>query len=301
MATVKKTGARGSAKKTSTSRAATKKTATRKTTVKKTAVKKASAKKSAAPRRTARTQSMVDKFAFPLSFEDELRIPPISPRISSNPPMTGKVIPPSYIGKLESAQYTKSIQGTKPNKSRDKKIGLIAAFIATAVISSGATYFIQKPAPVQFSDQTSFQAKISGGVVLTEVELKAAVKKLGVTVFWAGSMKDAKYTLNASDLKQIYVRYLPGGRGVGDTKKKYRVIATYIVPGAFAATAAAGNQSNGVTLSRTDGAVVYYNKLEPTNVYLAEKDSNYQVEVFDPDAPTSLQLATTLKTVIPII
>lgn len=288
MATVKKTAASSTAKKAAVKKAA----------VKKTAVRKATAKKTTTPR--VKKTAASDKFAFPLSFEDELRIP--SPILNPPPrPMTGKIIPPSYIGQLESAQYAKHNNRTQRGSKNNSKVGIIAALIATAVVSSGATYFITKPAPVQFSEQTTDQAKISGGVVLSETELKAQVKKLKLTVFWAGAMKDAKYTLNASNPKQIYVRYLPNGKGLSDNRRQYRVIATYAVTGAYASTAAAGNQSNGVTLSRADGAVVYYNKLEPTNVYLAEKDSNYQVEIFDPEATTSLQLATTLKTVIPIL
>jgi len=280
------------AKKTAVKKAPTKKAAVKKTAVKKAVAKKTTVKKVAASKTS-------DKFAFPLSFEQEISKPL---RASLRPePMTGKIIPNSFISQLESARFGKIDGARKKSSSRNGKYGLVLAFIATAVLSAGLTYFITKPAPVQFSEQTSDQAKISGGVVLNEVELKAAVKKLKLTVFWAGPMKDTKYTLNASDPKQIYVRYLPGGKGVGDVKRQYRVIATYVVPGAFASTAAAGNQTNGVTLSRADGAVVYYNKLEPTNVYLANKDSDFQIEVFDPDPNTSLQLATTLKTVIPIL
>lgn len=280
------------AKKATAKKAPVKKAAVKKSAVKKTAAKKTTVKKVAASQAS-------DKYAFPLSFEQEISKPF---RGSARPePMTGKVIPTSFINQLESARFGKVEGARKKSTSRNGKLGLVFAFIATAVLSAGLTYFITKPAPVQFSEQTSDQAKISGGVVLTEVELKAAVKKLNLTVFWAGPLKDAKYTLNASDPKQIFVRYLPGGKGVGDTKRQYRVIATYVVPGAFASTAAAGNQTNGVTLSRADGAVVYYNKLEPTNIYLANKDSNFQIEVYDPDPNTSLQLATTLKTVIPIL
>jgi len=279
-------------------KAPVKKAVVKKAAVKKAAVKKAAVKKVAAAKLSTTPTS--DKFAFPLSFEEEIS-KPFSHRAATSEPMTGKVIPRSFVGQLESAHFGKIDNARKRNSTRSGKYGLVLAFLATAILSAGLTYFVLKPAPVQTSGLTTAQARISGGVLLSEVELKAAVKKLGRTVFWAGPMKGAKYTLNASDVKQIYVRYLPGGKGIEDTKRNYRVIATYVVPGAYASTAAAGNQSNGVTLSRADGGVVYYNKLEPTNVYLANKDSDFQIEVFDPEPATSLQLATTLKTVIPIL
>jgi hypothetical protein len=288
MATVKK----AAKKKATTTRPVLKKSTIKKAAAKKVAVKKVASKK-------ATSAKASDKFAFPLSFEQEITQ---TNRYTSRPePMTGKVIPTSFVNQLESARFRK-IQGARTKStSRKGRFGLLSGFVATAILAGGLTYFITKPTPVQFSEQTSDQAKISGGVVLTEAELKVAVKKLASPVFWAGPLKDAKYTLNASNPKQIYVRYLPGGQGVGDTKRQYRVIATYVVPGAFASTAAAGNQTNGVTLSRADGAVVYYNKLEPTNIYLANKDSDYQIEVFDADSNTALQIATTLKTIIPIL
>jgi len=286
------------AKKAPVKKATVKKAAVKKAPAKKAPVKKAAVKKVAANKLS--TTSTSDKFAFPLSFEEELS-KPFSSRSVTNEPMTGKVLPRSFVGQLESAHFGKIDGARKRNSTKSGKYGLVFAFIATAVLSAGMTFIVVKPSPVQNSGLTTEQARISGGVLLSEVELKVAVKKLGRTVFWAGPMKGAKYTLNASDLKQIYVRYLPGGKGIEDTKRNYRVIATYVVPGAYASTAAAGNQSNGVTLSRADGGVVYYNKLEPTNVYLANKDSDFQIEVFDPEPATSLQLATTLKTVIPIL
>jgi hypothetical protein len=70
------------------------------------------------------------------------------------------------------------------------------------------------------------------------------------------------------------------------------VIATYKETNAYDATLAAGNQPNGVSFAKEDGAgVVYYNKNTPTNVYLAYKALPFQIEVFDPVAVTALAMA----------
>jgi len=139
---------------------------------------------------------------------------------------------------------------------------------------------------------TTFTDVTTGKVALTESELIDAVKQLGVDVYWAGPVKGAKYTLAVPADGQAYVRYLPNGDGLTDTKPNYVVIATYTTTNAFSATQAAGNQSNGVTFVNTEGAAVFYNKDTPTNVYVAYPNLNYQIEVFDPIAATALEIAS---------
>ena len=121
----------------------------------------------------------------------------------------------------------------------------------------------------------------------------SAVKQLGVDVYWAGPVDGAKYTLSSPAEGQVYVRYLPNGDGLTDTKPNYVVIATYTTTNAFSATQAAGNQSNGVTFVNTEGAAVFYNKDTPTNVYVAYPNLNFQVEIFNPIAATALEIAST--------
>jgi hypothetical protein len=182
-------------------------------------------------------------------------------------------------------------------ESEKKKGGLlkvILLMILAALISSGVTYSItSKSSTASPAAATStFTEVIAGKVALTEPELIAAVKQLGVEVYWAGPVKDAKYTLAVPADGQAYVRYLPNGQGIEDTKPNYVVIATYTTTDAFTATQAAGNTSNGVTFINFEGAAVYYNKSTPTNVYVAYPNLNYQIEVFDPIAATALDIAS---------
>jgi hypothetical protein len=145
---------------------------------------------------------------------------------------------------------------------------------------------------VDVSNTSTFTDVVAGKVALDESELVAAVKKLGISVYWAGPVKGAKYTLAVPSDGQAYVRYLPNGQGINDTNPNYVVIATYKTDKAFDATQAAGNQSNGVTFVNANGAAVYYNKTTPTNVYVAYPGQNYQIEIFDPIAKTALDIAS---------
>lgn len=190
------------------------------------------------------------------------------------------------------AKVTPAVTDTpKAKMSQNSKTSLlmVAAFLAGSIITYS---FTSSSTPTPVASTSTFTEVIAGKVALTESELIAAVKKLGVDVYWAGPVKGAKYTLAVPADGQAYVRYLPNGDGLTDTKPNYVVIATYTTTNAFSATQAAGNQSNGVTFINAEGAAVYYNKDTPTNVYVAYPNLNYQIEVFDPIAATALDIAS---------
>lgn len=170
---------------------------------------------------------------------------------------------------------------------------IVLLMVLSALISSGVTYLVtNNSTPTPAASTSTFTEVIAGKVALTELELIAAVKQLGIDVYWAGPVKDAKYTLAVPADGQAYVRYLPNGQGIEDTKPNYVVIATYTTTDAFTATQAAGNTTNGVTFINAQGAAVYYNKDTPTNVYVAYPNLNFQIEVFDPIAATALEIAS---------
>jgi hypothetical protein len=133
----------------------------------------------------------------------------------------------------------------------------------------------------------------SGQAALTEDQLKAEVRKVGGSIFWAGSLSGAKYTFNHIAAGQDFIRYLPNGQGLSDTTQNYRVIATYKEATAYATLVAAAKLNTGVSLTNPDGSVVYYAKATPTHVYMAFKNLPYQIEIFDPVPGASLKLATT--------
>ena len=148
---------------------------------------------------------------------------------------------------------------------------------------------------------TTFQQQTSGQLALTESEMKAVVKKIGVPVYWAGPMKGAKYTVASQDGSQVYIRYLPDGKVPSKNLPNYRVIGTYKLQNAFAATQKAGTSlANGLGFTNGDGAAVYYNKATTTNVYMAFPNKDQQIEIFDPTAGAAIQLSTTPGVIVPV-
>ena len=144
-------------------------------------------------------------------------------------------------------------------------------------------------------------ASALGQVALSEDQLKAEVRKVGGSIFWAGSMAGAKYTFNHLAAGQDYIRYLPNGQGLADTNQNYRVIATYKEAAAYDTIVAAAKLKTGVSLKNPDGSVIYYAKATPNHVYMAYKNFPYQIEIFDPVPGASLKLATTTGAVASLL
>lgn len=166
---------------------------------------------------------------------------------------------------------------------------VIITAILTALVVLGLT---QQISPT-LSDRTTLAAQTSGGVCLTESELKSIVKENNIQAYWTGPIKNATYTLNSSTAGQVFVRYVPEGEKCDDVRPNFRVIATYEEADAFATTESAGTTADGVSLLNTDGSIVYFNKNVPTNIYVAYPGINYQIEIYDPNPKEAVSLATT--------
>jgi hypothetical protein len=169
-------------------------------------------------------------------------------------------------------------------------VGLITA---VALISAFITFGIAQQIKPTVDSRTTLAAKTSGGVCLSEKELRKLVTEQKVNAYWAGPVSNATYSLNTTSVGQVFVRYVLKGQNCDSETKEFRVIATYAVAGAYDSTKAAGSQSNGVSLANADGSIVYFNKDVPTNVYVAYPGIDYQIEIYDPNPKDAVTIATT--------
>lgn len=133
-------------------------------------------------------------------------------------------------------------------------------------------------------------AKVQGKVAMSADELRSVVLAKKLTVYWAGPQDGAKYTLIATTPGVAFVRYLPGGVGLNDTKTLFRAIGTYTQKNAFAVSTAGAAATGNVGFVNADGNAVFYSKARPSNVYIGIKGKDIQVEVFDPVVDQALGL-----------
>jgi len=191
-------------------------------------------------------------------------------------------------------------------KKRDWRLTLVGVALASSLVTFLVTWSItsSRPVAVTFVNPTSTSQptaaatasgdpQTNGGVALTETQLRVAVKNIGESVYWAGSLSGNQYSFNHLASGQNFIRYLPNGNGLTDTAQNYRVIATYQDPKAYETMQTAGKLASGVSGVNSDGGLFYYAKATPTHVYLAYKNLPFQIEIFDPTAGVALKLAQT--------
>jgi len=189
---------------------------------------------------------------------------------------------------IEDKEFSQEVDAKRENKHL-----LPITILVTALITSLLTLGLTQQISPTLSDRTTLAAQTSGGVCLTESELKSLLRENDIQAYWTGPLEDATYTLNASTTGQVFIRYVPSGEQCDDVRPNYRVIATYAETNAFATTEAAGGTADGVSLLNADGSIVYFNKNVPTNIYVAFPGIDYQIEIYDPDPKEAVTLATT--------
>jgi hypothetical protein len=122
-------------------------------------------------------------------------------------------------------------------------------------------------------------------------ELAAVATSVKHPVYWIGAKSSFTYELTKAKNGNLWVRYLPAGVSVGDTRTNFLTIGSYPQANAFknvqATAKKKGVQSFGVP---SGGAAVEYTA-RPSSVYVAYPGSNVLIEVYDPSPATARSIA----------
>ena len=125
-------------------------------------------------------------------------------------------------------------------------------------------------------------------VPITASGLQTLTRALQRPIYWAGEESGKTYELTQSADGKVYLRYLPRGVAVG-THKAELTVGTYPVVSAFTVTQRGAEQSGSVRVPAR-GAVAFFNRSTPTNIYVAFPGTDYQIEVYDPSAAQAREL-----------
>ncbi|HEY3921715.1 MAG TPA: hypothetical protein VGL76_06325 [Gaiellaceae bacterium] len=151
---------------------------------------------------------------------------------------------------------------------------------AVALVEHGA---VQAVAAGKGSSRASASAT-------TPAKLKALERVVNHTIYWAGAQQAMTYELSQSG-GSVYLRYLPRGVKVGTTTP-YLTIGSYPVRKAYAVTLGLSKKAGAVVVENNGNEIAFYNSTRPTNIYVAFKARNVQVEVYDPTAAVAEQLVS---------
>ena len=124
--------------------------------------------------------------------------------------------------------------------------------------------------------------------------LKRLAGLLGRPVYWLGPMHGRTLELSRTPDGRVYVRYLPAGVAVGSPKPDLSV-GSYPLAHAYAATKAAARAVGTARIPLPGGAIAFYAKTRPTNVYVAFPGVDEQVEVYDPSGGGAQRLVAAGK------
>jgi hypothetical protein len=137
----------------------------------------------------------------------------------------------------------------------------------------------------------------TGAVAATLTEIRAVAGRLGRPVYWAGTRPGTTYELTETPDGRVYVRYLPHGVKVG-SRNPYLTVATYPLQNAYTVTSQAAAATGTVKIP-IRGAIAFYTTTRPTSIYIAFKNSNEQIEVFEPST-TQLRKLVANDTIKPV-
>ena len=118
-------------------------------------------------------------------------------------------------------------------------------------------------------------------IVVTEGGLAEFAKKYRHPVYWVGAAMGADYEITTSPDGRVFVRYLAASTPV-DSPKPTLSVGTYPLPRAFEATAATAKKKGFVRIKTRPNAIAIYLRTRPTNIYVALRGVDLQIELFDP-------------------
>ncbi len=195
---------------------------------------------------------------------------------------SSKPVAPPVEPEVEATPTEEQVEEAEISEKKSSR--KVLTWIVIAILLVGGFFFVKN------QRSGNDLAKIQGKVALSASDLRNVVLAKKLTVYWAGPQEGAKYTLIATTPGVAFVRYLPGGVGLNDTKTLFRAIGTYAQKNAFAVSTAGAAANGNVGFVNADGNAVFYAKARPSNVYIGIKGKDIQVEVFDPVVDQALGL-----------
>jgi len=118
-----------------------------------------------------------------------------------------------------------------------------------------------------------------GPIAASRATLVAFSEALKRPIYWAGPIAGDTYELTETSTGNIFVRYLPKGVRVGDSRASFLAIGTYPYAGALKALEAVA-KGKGTALQ--GGGLAVTTAGHPENIHIAYPGLAYQIEVYDP-------------------
>ena len=175
--------------------------------------------------------------------------------------------------------------------SRQVRLGAVLA-VAIAVGFLVWLLFIK-------GDDNSSNGGRAKPVAATPASLRQLAASSGHSIYWVGR-RSGTYELTQTSDGSIYVRYLPPGVRLGDSRPNFLTIGTYPHKNALATVRKAARRRGASTQKVGGGGLAVSNQAQPRSTYLAYKnDPDLLLEVYDPSPAQSRRTASSGR-IVPV-
>lgn len=172
------------------------------------------------------------------------------------------------------------------NRARNEKRTLMVFLVLLSLtIGFGASNLING----RVINQQEFQLKTSGIINLTEAELIAVARHHTRPIYWVGPIRGYHYLLTLDGKGSSTLKYVPDSATA--SIQGHRQIATYSADRAWEKSLLVASHDGMSSFRNADGSLVFYSTSNVMDVFMAFKNSNYQIEIFDSRAGQALSLA----------
>ena len=180
------------------------------------------------------------------------------------------------------------------NKSR---IFLVLSIFLSLVIGFGISNLINS----RVIAKQDYQLKTSGIINLSEDELIEIADIHNLPIYWSGPIQGYTYSLILDSDGSSILKYIPESGTATYLKGAQREIATYQAAQAWNKSIVAANKEGISSFRNSDGSLVFYGLNNASDIFMAFKGADIQVEIFDSRAGQALSLAMLDGQIRPVV
>jgi hypothetical protein len=174
---------------------------------------------------------------------------------------------------------------TKPLKStRFRVVAAIGVALAVALV----VWLVARPGDSNSKISSSRTQPVAASVG----DLASVAGSLKHQLYWIGQKSGFTYELTKAKSGNVWVRYLPTGTQIGDTRANFLTVGTYPEKNAFQSVQAATKRKGAVAVTTPNGGAAVRYTQRPSSIFVAYPGSNLLIEVFDPSPQTALDVVT---------
>jgi hypothetical protein len=179
------------------------------------------------------------------------------------------------------------IEASAPKPVKTTRFRVVAA-IVIAVAVAFVVWLVARPGDNKSNASSSRTEPVAASVG----DLAGVAGSLKHQLYWVGQKSGFTYELTKGKSGNVWVRYLPSGTQIGDTRANFLTVGTYPEKNAFQNVQAATSRKGAVAVTTPGGGAAVQYTQRPSSIFVAYPGSNLLIEVFDPSPQTARAVVT---------